>query len=102
VVDQEPTAERRAPRPRRAAEVLRFFLNNPHAADSLEGVVRWRLLRETIHRSVTEVDEALHWLVEQQLLITQTAPGVAPIFSLNNSRVREAQALVADETSEPK
>jgi hypothetical protein len=99
-MDPEPARERPAPQPRRVAEVLRYFLRNPRAADSLEGVVRWRLSEETIHRSVTEIDEALHWLVEHQLLLAQSAPGVAPVFSLNSRKIQEAQDLVADDGPE--
>ena len=102
MADSHATREQPTGQPRRATEVLRYFLRNPHAADSLEGVARWRLSEETIRRSVTEIDEALRWLVARQLLVAQSAPGVTPVFSLNSSKLREAQNLVADESSEPR
>ena len=37
-----------------AKEILSYFLRNPQAADNLEGVARWRLLEQTVHRSVEE------------------------------------------------
>jgi len=88
--------------PLRAPEVLRYFLKHRRAADSLEGVVRFRLAQETVHRSVTEVAEALHWLVERDLLIERSARGTQPIFSLNNNRLAEIRTLLANESGEPK
>lgn len=84
--------------PLRAPDVLRYFLHHRRAADSLEGVVRFRLAEETVHRSVTEVAEALRWLVEHDLLVEQSARGAAPIFSLNNHRLGEIKSLLASES----
>jgi hypothetical protein len=81
--------------PLRAPEVLRYFLKHRRAADSLEGVVRFRLAHEMVHRSVTEVAEALHWLVERDLLVERSARGTPPIFSLNNHRLGEIRSLLA-------
>jgi hypothetical protein len=87
--------------PKGAADVLRYFLRNPYAADSLEGVVRWRLAEETIHRSVTETDEALRWLVAHGLLLQQLALGTEPIFSLNTGKLTAVKDLLANEPSKP-
>jgi hypothetical protein len=86
--------------PKGAADVLRYFLRNPYAADSLEGVVRWRLAEETIHRSVTEIDEALRWLVAQ-VLLQQSALGTEPIFSLNTGKLTTVKDLLGSEPSKP-
>ena len=75
-------------------------MRNPQAADSLEGVARWRLLDETIHRSVRETDHSLHALVVRGLLRETRRPGAAPIFSLNPETLREAQRLAEEEDPE--
>jgi len=33
-------------------EILRYFLRHPQAADTLEGIVRWRLLEERVERTL--------------------------------------------------
>ena len=40
-------------------EILSYFLRNPLAADTLEGVARWRLLDEVVYRKVEETRAAL-------------------------------------------
>lgn len=87
--------------PKGAADVLRYFLRNPYAADSLEGVVRWRLAEETIYRSVTEIDEALRWLVAHGLLLQQSALGTEAIFSLNTGKLTAVKNLLENEPSKP-
>jgi hypothetical protein len=73
-----------------AKEILGYFLRRPHAADTLEGIARWRLLDERIHRRVDEIDQALAWLVEEGFLFQESAPGSQPIFSLNDAKAAEA------------
>jgi hypothetical protein len=69
-------------------------MRNPHAADSLEGIVRWRLLSEIVHRKMDETRAALAWLTERGYLAETSGPGVEPIFSLNPEKRAEAQALL--------
>lgn len=35
-----------------ALEILQYYLRHPEAADTLEGVARWRLLEQRIHHTV--------------------------------------------------
>lgn len=80
-----------------AQEVLAYFLRNPRAADTLEGVTRWRLLEERIHRRVEEVDRALAWLVDEGFLLKRSTQGSDPIFSFNAAKASEAKSFVTDE-----
>ena len=75
----------------RAREILEYFVRNPRAADDVEGVTRFRLLDQTIHRAVHDTHEALLWLVAEGFLRQAPAAGTGPIFSLNPEK--EAQAL---------
>jgi len=79
---------------RDAREILSYFMRNPQAADTLEGMVRWRLLSEVVHRKVDETRAALEWLVERGLLLETRSPGVGPIFSLNPEKIPEAQGIL--------
>ena len=76
-------------------EVLNYFLRNPQAADSLEGIARWRLLDEVVRRKVEATRRALAWLVNRDYLIVTTVAGAEPIFCLNPERSAEAKAFLA-------
>ena len=81
--------------PHAARDVLRYFLRNPRAADSLEGVARWRLLDEAIHHNVSETQAALRWLVACGYLTSRCSPGTEPTFSLNRNHRRAAETWIA-------
>jgi len=85
--------------PKRAREVLGYFLHHPRAADSLEGVARWRLRDEAIHRSVDEISEALGWLVAHEFLLEESAMGASALFVLNPGRLGDARQFMSKETA---
>jgi hypothetical protein len=71
-------------------EILDYFVEHPHAADSVEGIAQWRLLQGVIGRKVVDTRSALEWLVKRELLVKAAVTGGAPIFSLNQGRADEA------------
>jgi len=76
--------------------VLSYFVRNPQAVDSLEGVARWRLLDEVVHLRVSETRDALTWLVARGVLQQTEGPGRAPLFSLDPERKDEAARLLEE------
>lgn len=82
--------------PAEAKDILRYFLRNPQAADSLEGMARWRMMEERVHRSVEEADRALGWLVAEGFLLKEFAEGSDSIFRLNTDKVAEAERFLAE------
>ena len=80
--------------PPAATEILEYFVRNPRAADSLEGVARW-LLRKTVHLRVEACDEAIGWLVAQGFLLQKSAAGAVPIFYLNEEKVADVEQFLA-------
>ena len=83
-----------------STEILSYFVRNAQAVDSLEGIVRWRLLDETIHQRVNAAHEALQWLVDQGVLQVTQRPGVEAVFSLNPTRKIEAERLLTKLTAQ--
>ena len=81
--------------PATVSEILGYFVRNPQAADSLEGVARWRLLNEYITRKVDETQRALAWLVAQGYLRETSSAGSGPIYSLNPDKVDQACEFLA-------
>jgi hypothetical protein len=80
--------------------VLSYFVRNPQAVDSLEGLARWRLLDEVVHLRVSETHEALAWLVERGILLQTEGPGRAPVFSLDPERKEEAERLLVESAAD--
>lgn len=68
---------------------MRYFTEHPHAADSLEGIARWRLLEQRIQQTVDETAEALAWLVERGYLRRIDVPGGPPLFRRNEEQGEE-------------
>jgi hypothetical protein len=73
---------------------LAYFLRNPAAADSLEGIARWRLLEQAIHRTTTETEGALKWLVDEGYLIEMEQPRSRQLFRLNPEKHLAADELL--------
>ena len=78
-----------------ARDILSYFLRNPQTADDLEGIARWRLMSETIRRSVEDTNRALEWLAEQGFLVQVTTAGAGPIFRLNQVNRARAETFLA-------
>jgi hypothetical protein len=84
------------PDPAVVRQILSYFVQNHRAADTLEGIARWRLLQEEVRRNVHETERALEWLVEQGLVEELRPPGYqTPIFRLNRARQEDAVRFLA-------
>lgn len=64
-------------------EILGYFVRNPKAVDNLEGVARWRVMEEQVHRSLEQTEAALAWLLSEGYLQEVEAAGSGRIFRLN-------------------
>lgn len=77
-------------------DILRYFLHNPGAVDSLAEIAHWRLMQETVRRSVEETQLALNWLMANGYVREETRVGTASLFVLNAARLADAESLVAE------
>jgi hypothetical protein len=77
-----------------ARQILSYFLRNPKAADSFDGIARWRLLEDIARRSVTATEDALTWLIEEGYLQQEALPGSKSLFRLNSNMREEAEQFV--------
>jgi hypothetical protein len=78
-----------------AKQVLAYFVRNPDAADSAEGIAQWRIMDEKIRFTVQETFAVLRWLVTEGYLDEISTRGAGTIFRLNTDRIGEARELVA-------
>lgn len=58
-----------------------YFLRNPHAADTLEGITRWWLSRHLYLESRPRVERAIKRLLEKGFLIERRQIGGNIIYS---------------------
>lgn len=84
-----------------AREIMTYFLRHPVAADSLEGIARWRLMLQKIDQTVDETAAALRMLVEGGLM-EEIRNGLGePIFRLNPNKREEAERLLSGAETQP-
>jgi hypothetical protein len=84
-----------------ARDVVRYFVRNPDAADTVEGVARWRLLDEKIYRNVEQVTRALAWLVEHGLLVEVPLPSSRTAFRLNATAREQIERFLQEASRRP-
>lgn len=77
-----------------AKSILRYFMRNQEAADTYEGIVRWRLREEAIYQATEETRTALDWLVARGFLRKVRMEGGLPLFRLNLERRAEVEVLL--------
>jgi hypothetical protein len=77
-----------------AKQIVRYFLRNPTAADTLEGVARWRLRDEAIHQSIRITDAALRMLLEMRLLFADHTLSAGTLYHFDEARRRAAERFV--------
>jgi hypothetical protein len=78
-------------------QILSYFVRNPKAADSLEGVARWRLLEEQVRSSLQQTEAALAWLVSQGFLEDVQTAGSNHIFRLDPNRYADAMRVLGSQ-----
>jgi hypothetical protein len=78
-------------------DILGYFLRNPQAVDSVEGVARWRVMEEQVHRTLEQTQSALAWLLSEGYLEELETASTGRIVRLNHER----QAVAARFLSKP-
>lgn len=85
-----------------AKEILSYFLRNPDAADSLKELSRWRLMQETVRRSVENTRDALNWLIAEGYLREETRVGTENLYVLNSARRTDAESFLEERSQSAK
>ena len=82
-----------------AAAILSFYLTNPGAVETRDGIVEWRLMEEIIRLRVADTHRALHWLVERGLLARVERAGGDPLYQLPPEKRVDAERFVLEMTT---
>jgi hypothetical protein len=72
---------------------MRYFVQHPHAADSLEGIARWRLIEQRTRDLVAETGDAVEQLVGEGLLERVSLPGGQMLYRLNPEKADTVRRL---------
>jgi len=67
-------------RSKTAHDILSYVHENPHAADTVEGIAKWWLRDQYL---LTEVRQVLAQLVSEGLMIKVEGNNLQPIYKLN-------------------
>jgi hypothetical protein len=78
------------------SQILEYFRRNPNTADSLEGVVRWRLMEQQIFSTLETTKEAIERLVEQRQLSEILLRGREPLYCFNSQYEGQSGESVMD------
>jgi hypothetical protein len=92
--EKSVVANRKAANVPLVKDILRYFLRNPQAVDSLTEIARWRLMQETVRRCVEDTQVALSWLIEEGYMCEETRVGTESLFQLNPARQKDAETFV--------
>lgn len=79
-----------------ARDILNYLLHHPAAADTLEGIARWRILEEIAKRSLASTEDAMRWLIAKGFLCEEKIAGGKTIYRLDAGRRKEAELLVKE------
>jgi hypothetical protein len=85
-------AEHKTPRPPSALEILLHLENQPHAQDTLDGMLEWWLLRNRMVK-VSEVKAALRKLVDDEWLLVRRAVNGRLLYRLNRAKAPSLPGL---------
>jgi hypothetical protein len=77
-----------------AREILRYLEQHPSAADTLDGIAQWWLLRQWTERRLAEVERALSLLRSKELILEVRRQGLPPYYQLNHAKQQEISQLL--------
>lgn len=80
-------------------DVLRYFTRNPNAADTVEGLARWRLVDEVIHSNLEHVAKAVAWLVSQRMLVEESTSPLTKVVRLNEQELGQIKRFLQQASS---
>ena len=78
-------------------QILAYLAENPDAGDTMEGIVEWWLLAQTIKRETEKVKDALDELVARGLITERKGRRSSPTYyRINRRKYKKIQALLKE------
>lgn len=82
--DKDPTAR----------DILSYLLKHTKAEDSIEGIVSWWLLEQSIKRRTQEVQKILDELVREGLILARESKDSRISYRLNKQEIKRIQQML--------
>ena len=79
------------------ADILSYLLTHKAAQDTVEGIVDWWLLEETIKRRTEEVQQVLDQLVTEQLIIARTSKDSKTRYGINKQKLNRIREILKEQ-----
>jgi hypothetical protein len=76
--------------------ILAYLAENPDAGDTMEGIVEWWLLEQTIKRETVKVKDALDELVAGGLITERKRKSSPTYYRINRRKYKKIQALLKE------
>jgi hypothetical protein len=74
--------------------ILSYLIEHPDACDTLEGILQWWLLNQTITYQIARVQEVLGELVAGGYLVQNKENNVRLSYQINKQRLNEISAVL--------
>lgn len=82
-----------------ALTILRYLEQNPDSADTVEGIVGWWMVKQSVFDNEKLVKLALDRLVNEDLVIAIDAADMRRHYHLNPDRIEQARRIIAESDS---
>lgn len=79
-----------------ALKILRYLSRNPHAADTVNGILEWWLPKQSLREEERVVERALRILEKRNLILSAKSADGRKHYYLNADRIAESSKLIAD------
>lgn len=76
------------------ADILRYLLEHPNAADEAEGILAWWYSEERMLVGLVIVRRILQNLAAKQMVIPHHLPGGRVVYSLNKERIEDIARFI--------
>lgn len=80
-------------------EILEYLVEHPRAQDTLEGIMNWWLMEQTIKFQEAQVKKTLADLVAKGLILEHKRPDSEIHYRINQSKLEEVQKHLKQESS---
>ena len=79
------------------ADILSYLLTNTAAQDTIEGIVDWWLLEQTIERQTKEVQKVYDQLVAEQLIVASKSKDSKIRYAINKQKLNRIREILKEQ-----
>jgi len=90
-----------SPRDELVVGILRYLLAHPRAKDTIDGIEKWWLPKNTSPEKKRRIEETLNRLASNGWLVARSSPQSETIYSLNENSLDEIRAFLEADPDVP-